>query len=457
MIAADVMETVAGEQDTECRSPMDELFDHRGSLLITNVILDGGAADIFIDETGLIAGSGAGIGKARSGEADFIIDGNGAIAIPGLVNTHTHAAMTLLRGYADDMILQDWLTHKIWPLEAHLTGEDVYWGTKLACLEMIRTGTVAFNDMYFFMEDAARAVDEMGMRAQLAYGFIDLSDPAKRENECRTTERLVRHIRAMESPRIRAAVGPHAIYTVSKEGLSWCADFAEQEKIGIHVHLSETEKEVNDSLAQYGKRPARVLDECGCLTDRTVAAHCCWLDKDECALIGKRGTAASHNPASNMKLAVNRAMPYSWLREAGAPVTLGTDGCASNNSLDLFEEMKFAALLQKFFWNTQTLLPAGEALAMATRAGARALGFRTGTLAAGTPADIVLLGSREPCNTPLHNTASNLVYSCSGYCAETVICDGKVLMLERCIPGEQEILEGASRSAHALVKRAGSA
>ncbi|MEN6611290.1 MAG: amidohydrolase family protein [Methanoregulaceae archaeon] len=441
----------------ECRSPMDEIFDHRGSLLITNVRLNGETADIFIDETGCVAGAGTGIGKVNRREADFILDANSAIAVPGLVNTHTPAAMTLLRGYADDMLLQDWLAQKIWPLEAHLTGNDVYWGTKLACLEMIRTGTVAFNDMYFFMEDAARAVNEMGMRAQLSYGFIDLSDPVKREAECRATEKLVRHIRGLGNPRIRAAVGPHSIYTVSREGLQWCGEFAKTEKTGIHVHLSETEKEVNDSLAQQGKRPAQVLDECGCLTDRTVAAHCCWLDDAECSLLGKRGTAASHNPSSNMKLAVGRAMPYGSLKDAGAPLTLGTDGCASNNNLDMFEEMKFAALLQKFFWNNQTLLPAEEALAMATKSGAHALGFPTGTITVGSPADIILVGSKEPANTPLHNVTSNLVYSCSGCSVETVICDGKVLMLERCVPGEQEILDGASRAARSLVDRAGSA
>jgi 5-methylthioadenosine/S-adenosylhomocysteine deaminase len=352
------------------------------------------------------------------------------------------------------MVLQDWLTRKIWPLEAHLTGDDVYWGTKLACLEMIRTGTTAFNDMYFFMEDAARAVDESGLRAQLSYGFIDLNNPGKREKECGATERVVTHIKGLKNPRIRAAVGPHAVYTVSNEGLSWCAEYAAEQGIGIHVHVGETEKEVNDALAQQGKRPAQILDACGCLTERTVAAHCCWLDREECRLLGKRGTSASHNPASNMKLAVNRAMPYHWLREAGAPVTLGTDGCASNNSLDLFEEMKFAALLQKFFWNTQTLLPAGEALAMATAAGARALGFGTGTLAAGSPADIVLVETHEPANTPLHNITSNLVYSCSGASIETTICDGKVLMLERCVPHEQDILEGAARAAQAVVQRA---
>jgi len=433
---------------------MTDIFEKKYALLITNVAVDGKSVDIFVDETGTIAGIGKNEREKHKGEAEFIIDGDGAIALPGLVNTHTHAAMTLLRGYADDMILQDWLAQKIWPLEAHLTGEDVYWGTRLACLEMIHSGTTAFNDMYFFMEDAARAVNQSGIRAVLSYGFIDLFDAGKRENECKATSNLAAHVRNFNNPRIKAAVGPHAIYTVSKEGLEWCAEFAKEQKMGIHIHLSETEKEVTDCVARYGKRPAALLDECGILTPGTVAAHCCWLDEPECRLLGKSGASSSHNPASNMKLATNRAMPYPDLSDAGVNVCLGTDGCASNNNLDMFEEMKIAALLQKFYWNNPTVLPAPEALSMATANGAKALGFGTGTLTAGAPADIVLVRTHTACNTPLHNATSNLVYSCNGGAVETTICDGKVLMLECTIPGEAGIRDGASRAAHDLVCRA---
>lgn len=433
---------------------MNEIFQKNYPLLITNVLVDGRTADIFIDEQGVIGDIGENAQKLYKGEAEFIIDGDDAIAIPGLVNTHTHAAMTLLRGYADDIFLQDWLAQKIWPLEAHLTGGDVYWGTKLACLEMIKTGTTAFNDMYFFMEDAAKAVDEMEIRAVLCHGFIDLANPEKREAECRATEKLVACIRSLNNPRIRAAVGPHAVYTVSKEGLSWCAEFAAEQQIGIHIHVSETEREVNDAVAQHGKRPAAVLDECKILTPRTVAAHCCWLDETECRLVAQRGAHASYNPISNMKLATHRAMPYHWLKAAGVNVALGTDGCSSNNSADMFEEMKAASLLQKFFWNDPTLLSAPEALQMATTAGAKALGFGTGTLTPGAPADIVLITAHAPCNVPLHNVTSNLVYSCNGSAVETVLCNGKVLMLEREVPHEQEILAGAQKAASDLVKRA---
>ena len=433
---------------------MTDIFDAKHSLLITNVVADGKPVDIFVDEAGTIAGIGENVRTQYKGDAEFMIDGDGAIALPGLANTHTHAAMSLLRGYADDMVLQDWLSQKIWPLEAHLTGEDVYWGTRLACLEMIRTGTTAFNDMYFFMEDATRAVDEAGIRAMLSYGFIDLFSEEKCENECRVTERLCAHVRAIKNPRIKMAVGPHAIYTVSPEGLRWCAEYAAEQKVGIHIHLSETEKEVNDCLARHHKRPTALLDEYGILTPHTIAAHCCWLDDTECALVGKRGVSVSHNPVSNMKLATHRAMPYRELANAGANVCIGTDGCASNNNLDLFEEIKTAALLQKFFWNDPTVLAAPDALAMATTAGARALGFGTGTLAVGAPADIILVATRISCNTPLHNATSNLVYACSGAAVETTICDGRVLMLNHEIPNEAEILSAAGKAAYALGKRA---
>jgi 5-methylthioadenosine/S-adenosylhomocysteine deaminase len=432
---------------------MDDVFKKRQSILIEHVLVDGRPADIFVDSGGTIADTGEGIRRKRKGEADVVIDGDGAIALPGLVNTHTHAAMTLLRGYADDMVLQDWLSTKVWPLEAHLTGSDVYWGTKLACLEMIRTGTTAFNDMYFFMDRAAQAADEAGVRAVLSYGFIDLFDPEKRENECRVTEALVSRIRSMNNSRITAAVGPHAIYTVSPEGLRWCADYARDQKIRIHIHLSETKKEVDDCIARHGKRPALHLDDCGILTTRTVAAHGCWLDKAECRLLGQRGVSVSYNPSSNMKLATNRALPYHWLSAAGANVCLGTDGCASNNNLDMLEEVKTAALLQKFYWNDPTLLPAPAALSMATTHGAQALGLGPGTIQRGTPADIILLSARTVCNTPLHNAASNIVYSCSGASVRTTICDGRILMLDARVPGEQEILAGAQKAASDLVRR----
>jgi 5-methylthioadenosine/S-adenosylhomocysteine deaminase len=432
-----------------------EVFTRKGPLLVRDVLVRGKQVDICIDERGLIGAIGRGVGKDHSRSGIFTIEGNGALALPGFVNTHTHAAMTLLRGYADDMQLEPWLQTRIWPLEAHLTGEDVYWGTKLACLEMIRSGTTAFNDMYFFMKDAARAVEETGMKGVLAYGFIDQCDPDRREREMRATEEFVALVKHLSNLRIKAAVGPHSVYTVSREAFQWLAEYSRKEQIGIHLHLSETETEVQNCIARHGMRPPAFLNSCNILTPRTVAAHCCWLDEEECALLGKKGVHVSHNPQSNMKLAVNRAMPYPALQKHGVNTTLGTDGCASNNSLDLFGAMKCATLLQKFFWNSGTLLPAKEAIAMATENGARALGFGCGRLETGAPADLILLPKFCVCNTPLHHAASNIVYSCTGSAVNTVICQGRVLMHHRIVPGEEEILAGAAKSAADLVKRVG--
>ncbi|HNJ81439.1 MAG TPA: amidohydrolase family protein, partial [Methanoregulaceae archaeon] len=274
--------------------PPEEFPIKQGSLLIRGAQTERGPVDVCISREGFIIAAGPDAGRTFRGEADSIIEGKGRVLLPGLVNTHTHAAMTLLRGYADDMPLQQWLSEKIWPLESHLTGDDVYWGTRLACLEMIKTGTTAFHDMYFFMEDAARAVEAAGIRAVLTYGFIDLFSEERREQEIRATERFVRHIKALENPQIKASVGPHAVYTVSQEGLRWLAEYSREEGIGIHIHLSETEQEVGDAVKAWGMRPPGILDRCGILTPRTVAAHCCWLDQAECTLLGERGVSVAY-------------------------------------------------------------------------------------------------------------------------------------------------------------------
>lgn len=431
----------------------DDIFKGGMSVFLKDAKTADGRSGILIDEDGIIAAIGFKSDRKPENEADIVVEASDMIAVPGFVNTHTHAAMSLLRGYADDMHLQEWLSEKIWPLEAHLVADDVYWGTKLACMEMIRSGTVAFNDMYFFMESAAKAVDETGMKAVLSHGFIDFGDAEKRENEIKATENLVSHIKSLNNPRIKAAVGPHAPYTVSKEALKWCAGFAEEEDILLHIHLSETEQEVKDCIEANKMRPSKLLDECGCLSERTVAAHCCWLSGEECELLGKRGVSVSHNPASNMKLAVNRAMPYKELRNSGANVTLGTDGCSSNNNLDILEEVKFAALLQKFYWNSDTILPAAEALEMITSSGAKALGFGSGKIEEGQYADIVLLDRKTPCMTPLYNPVSNIIYSAGANAVNTVICNGRILMADGYIPGEEETLRKASEIAGNLVSR----
>ena len=428
----------------------DPVFNQNMSILIKDTRINQKNQDILIDDGKIVSIAP----NQNKSDAELIIDGTQTLALPGLVNTHTHAAMSLLRGYADDMHLQEWLSEKIWPLEAHLTGDDVYVGTELACLEMIRSGTTAFNDMYFFMDRAAQAVDASGIRAQLSHGIITFGDPEKFAAEQRATKDLVSYIKQMNNPRITAAVAPHAPYTVPPDHLKWCAEFSAEENLGLHIHLSETQSEVESVLEMYGKRPAFLLDECGCLTERTVVAHGCWLDTDECALIARRGTSVAYSPCSNMKLATGRALPYAELKAAGATIGLSTDGCSSNNNLDMFEEMKFASLYQKAFWNQDTALPAHEVLRMATECGAKSMRLQNGILAIGAPADIILVSLSHPSMVPLYNDTSNVVYAASGGLVETVLCDGALLMHKHIIPGEAEILKKAKTTAMELISRA---
>ena len=435
-------------------TPDTEIFETRSPLLLRGVRRDDSTVDVVVGDDGMIAAIGENAGRGH--EYDHVIEGRGRVLLPGLVNTHTHAAMTLLRGYADDMLLQPWLAERIWPLEAHLTADDVYWGTRLACLEMVATGTVGFNDMYFFMESAARAVDEAGLRAQAQ---LRLHRPLRTPRSASTSAGPRRGSWTRSGAwRTRASRPPsdRTRSTRSRPKASAGArSLARERNLGVHVHLAETETEVADAVRTTGRRPAALLDEAGLLGPRTVAAHGCWLDDAECRLMAERGATVSHNPASNMKLATGRAMPYPVLKRAGARVALGTDGAASNNSLDLFGEMKTAALLQKFAWNDPTVLPAAETLALATVNAHAALGYPGGRLEVGAPADLVLVETRTPCNTPLHSAVSNAVYACSGAAVTTTLCAGRVLMHERVVPGADEVLSGAAAAARALVSRAG--
>lgn len=415
------------------------------SILIKNVLLKGKKTNIYIEDNEIRE-----IGARL--EAEFVIDGKGKAAIPGLINTHTHAAMTLFRGYADDMKLSDWLQTKIWPLEAKLTEEDVYWGTKLACLEMIKTGTVCFNDMYWHARGAARAVDEMGIRGILSSVFIDLFDKKKGEYEIKLNKKLIKEIKNLKNKRIIPALGPHAIYTVSKESLQWIKEFSEKENLLIHIHLSETEKEVKECKEKYGKRPVEFLEEIEFLGDNVIAAHCNWLSKKEIKILKKYDVKVAHNPVSNMKLA-SGTMPYTEMKKSGLVISLGTDGCASNNNLDLFESMKFAALLQKSTKKDTTIMPANEVFKIATIGGANALSLNSGIIEENRLADILLIDLKKPELTPNHNFISNLVYSANGSCVDSVICNGRILMQNRIFKDEFEILENAERVAGDLIRR----
>ncbi|HKW43946.1 MAG TPA: amidohydrolase [Thermoplasmata archaeon] len=416
------------------------------SVLIKDVQVDREVTHVYIEGSRI-----AEIGKKR--EADTVIDGKGKVALPGFVNLHTHAAMTLFRGYGDDLDLSTWLETKIWPAESKLSPDDVYWGTKLACLEMIKTGTTTFNDMYFHMDQAAKAVKEMGLRAFLAEGIVDLNDADRAVRQLRAAEDANRKIASLKLDRITAVLGPHAIYTVSKDSLLRIRGLADKSGSQIHMHLSETRREVDDCLAETRLRPTAYLDSIGFLAKDVIAAHGCWLEPSEIEILAHTGAKVAHCPVSNMKLATGQSMPYPALKEAGVVMGLGTDGAASNNSLDMFETMKVAALAQKFANNDPKIMPALEAYQLATLGGAHALGIDAGLIGVDRLADVILVDPRRAELTPRHDDVSNWVYSARGGIVDTMVCDGEVVMRGRRVKGEQEILEKAADAARKLVTR----
>jgi len=423
-------------------------------ILIQNVILDGLQPthhppkgplkiDIFIEENKIKK-----IGKNLNLRADEKIDARGEKAVlPGLINCHTHAAMTLFRGYGDDLPLKEWLEKKIWPLEIKLTEEDIYWGTKLACLEMIKSGTTCFNDMYWYGEAVIEAAKEMGLRAMVGPLIIDFDKRGSKEN----FEKIYRNFKSEKLDSIRLAVAPHSIYAVSKRNLIWAKNFAKNNKLILHTHLSETEKEVRDCLKKYEMRPVECLEKIGFLNKNCILAHSIWLNDKEINILAKRKCSVVYNPCSNMKLA-SGIFPYKKLKEAGVNITLGTDGVASNNSLDMFLEMKFGSLLQKHKEKDPTIAPAKEIFQIATKNGAKTLKIDAGEIKIGKFADLILIDLNKIYFSPGHNFISDLVYSASGDCVSDLICNGKILMRERKIEGEEKIKKEATKRAKNLTK-----
>lgn len=385
-------------------------------------------------------------------EAARTIDGGERLALPGLVNAHTHAAMTLFRGYGDDMPLHPWLEERIWPAEARLTDDDVYWGTRLACAEMIRTGTTLLNDMYWKVPNAVRAIQDAGLRANVSAGLISGGFMGDLKGEMRE---LIDMYEAGEfGERIRLALSPHAPYTVTPDDLEWCAGLAAEHDLPIQIHLSETLREVEECVAEHGLRPAFHLERHGILGRPTTLAHGVWLDREELEMLAGYEATVVHNPVSNLKLACGQGrdvrgwFDYPAAKAAGVNVALATDGTASNTNLDMFEEMKFASLMAKHASGDPTCMPAAETLDIATRGGADGMGWPdAGRLEVGALADIVLLDLTEVTLTPMHDPASHAVYAANGQCAHTTICDGRVLMEGGEIEGLDEIRARATEAA----------
>jgi 5-methylthioadenosine/S-adenosylhomocysteine deaminase len=403
------------------------------SILIKQVRFNDQSVDVYISGNQIRK-----IGDASGQTAEIVLDGTNKAILPTFHNAHTHAAMTTMRGYADDLELHTWLNDHVWPLEAHVTEEDVYDGARLACLEMIRSGTTFFNDMYWFWHGTARAVEETGLRAALSAVFIDFDDAQKAQEQIGQNQRLFEE-RAQYSDRIIFQLGPHAIYTVSEKSLRWTAEFAAEHGLMIHTHLSETEKEVADCVKKHGMRPPAYLDSLGFLGPNVTAAHCIWLEPDELELLAQRGVKVLHCPASNMKLCSGK-FRFSDAQDAGLHIAIGTDGAASNNNLDMSEEIKLAALLEKHVTADPTALPADPAWHAGTRAGAELFGLNSGVIAEGALADCMLVDLNNERLVPGHNLIADMVYSADSACIDTVICDGKILMQNRHVEGEEEII-----------------
>ncbi len=351
------------------------------------------------------------------------INARSNLVLPGFFNAHTHLAMTLFRGFAEDMPLMEWLKTKIWRAERLLNAKDVYWGSMLGIMEMIKTGTTCFSDLYIHMDEVAKACIESGIRAVLCYGMADRGDPERAREELRIGEEFIKKWR---HGRIRAIFGPHAPYTCSLEFLRIVKERAQELGVGIHIHVSETKNEVEEFKKEYGARPIEKLDEIGFLTPKTVIAHAVWINDREMDILARRGVSVAHNPVSNLKLASGIARVADMVKK-GVNVCLGTDGAASNNTYSLFEEIKLASLLQKVQTARADALHARDVLDMATANGYKAYGLNGGEIKRGVLADLILL--KKGFNyTPLYNPLYSIVYSSLGCEVRYAIVDGRLLM-----------------------------
>jgi len=378
------------------------------------------------------------------------INANKKLVMPGLFNAHTHLAMTVLRGYVEDLPLMEWLG-KVWDLEAKLTPRDVYWGSMLGILEMIKTGTTAFSDMYFHMDEVAKAVGETGIRAVLSYGMIEGGNEGKGRKELKIGMEFIKEWDGAFNGRIKAVFGPHAPYTCSPDFLMKVKEEAERLDTLVHIHVSETRNEFDEMGNKYGKTPVKFLEDIGFLSNRVVAAHAVWVEDEEIEIMRRRRVSVVHNPVSNLKLASGIARVREMLK-AGVNVCLGTDGAASNNTYNMFEEIKLTSLLQKVSTARADALKASEVLQMATRNGYRAYRIEGGELKEGMLADVILLDARGFNYHPLFNPLYSIVYASYGCEITHVIVDGELLMDDRDVltMDEEKVVDKAEGLAEGL-------
>ncbi|WP_312910319.1 amidohydrolase [Natronosalvus caseinilyticus] len=407
-------------------------------------------ADVLIDQsTGEILEIGEGL------TADETLEATDCLVTPGFVNGHTHVAMTLLRGYADDKPLDAWLQEDIWPAEAALSAEDVRAGTELGLLEFIKGGVTGFADMYFEMPEVAAAVEEAGLRARLGHGIVTVGkDEADARADAQESLDVAREFDGAADGRISTAFMPHSLTTVSQEILEEFIPKARSADVPIHYHANETTDEVHPIVEEQGVRPLEYADDVGMLESEDFVAHGVHLNEREIELLAETGTGVIHCPASNMKLASGMA-PVQELLDAGATVGLGTDGAASNNDLSMLDEARDAAMLGKLAANDASAVPAEAVVEMLTRGSADAIGLESGRLEVGGAADLAVIDLEAPHLTPRHDLVSHLTYAAAANDVRHTVCDGQVLMRDRVVQtlDEAAVRRRATEHAAAVLER----
>ncbi|MFC4405140.1 amidohydrolase [Haloarchaeobius iranensis] len=425
-----------------------ELAVTGGRVLLPDLTVE--RADVLVDaDEGVVRA----VGQDLAGDEE--LDASGGLVMPGLVNAHTHVAMTLLRGYADDKPLDAWLQEDIWPAEGELTPEDVRVGAELGMLEMIKSGTTAFADMYFHVPEIVDAVADAGLRARLGHGVVTIAKEAETaHDDAEESIAVAREFDGAADGRVSTAFMPHSLTTVGSDFLDEYVPQAREAGVPVHIHANETADEVDPIVEEHGMRPLEYAREHGLLEPEDFVAHGVHTTPEEHELLAETGAGVVHCPASNMKLASGMA-PVQVMHDAGVSVGLGTDGAASNNDLSLFDEMRDAAMLGKLAADDASAVPAEAAVEMATQGGAEVTGLPGGRIEPGAAADLVVVDLDAPHLTPGHDLVSHLAYAVTGSDVRHTLCDGAVLMRDREVltMDEDAVLERAERAAADLVQR----
>ena len=415
------------------------------AILLKNITISDKRNDVLISEGLIRRIEPAGSCESWDIAGDLeVMDCSGKVAVPGFINMHTHAGMALMRGIGEDMVFNDWID-RIWKIEENIDSDFVYWSAKVACLEMIRTGTTTFNDQYWYFPAAHKAATELGIRPVLGYDILDRFNPEKASRQKGQCLEQYEMAKEWNDDSIYA-VAFHAVYTVSPEMIVWISDFARERGLKLHIHLSETRKEVEDcKAARNGMSPVEYLDSLGVLGPEVIAAHTLWLSPHDIEILAERGVHCVHNINSNTKLSSGYRFLYNEMRDSGINICLGTDGCASSNNLDMLEAMKTSAIFQKAWRDDPKSMPLDELMDCATIHGARALDLNSGEIAVGKKADITIIDTDSTFFLSPAPFLANLIYSAHSDCVDSVICNGRFVMKSKIIPGEKEILTEARK------------